>query len=296
LKAGVPELKTVEKVETNAAAEFRNVAADLEILNKYGKLRASGKNEEAIALFHDDAKWVTLYKTALNGKSEIQMWMDREKEKGRANLQEGSWAEDGPVYSRALSTQFPRGGLHEVVQSVAIEKGLIKMVEIKPKWKAHQVVIDFAIAREKDNDKTALDFMDTNVTWKTWDNVEITGKEEVEKLMALQRQHGEKREGLSDFEALGDVTHDYAMFERSLEIQRPDGVKVRSTQTLTVRGDPLKIVEVYVHPEEEMKDGNWGTPLLRERSQQYNAPNRAAGQTAADPNKDKAPKCGCALM
>merc|ERR1719343_695542 len=141
-------------------------------------------------------------------------------------------------------------------------------MKITPKWKSHALVIDFALAREQGDDQTALDKMDKNVVWKTWDNAEIIGKSAVAEFMADRRREGEKREGISDFEALGDVTDELGIFERSMDIQRPDGVRVNGTQTLTVRGNHgrFKITEVYVHPEEELKDGQWGVPSERERS------------------------------
>merc|ERR1719291_711227 len=196
--------------------------------------------------------------------------MNREKEKGRANLTEGRWYVDGDRYSRELTTKFPRGGLHEVIQSAVISRGHIKEVKIAPKWQAHALAIDFALAREQGDDQTALDKMSAGVVWKTWDNAEIAGKAAVEELMAEQRRHAEM-----------------GIFERAMDIQRSDGVRVCGTQTLTVKGNPLRITEVYVHPETEMKDGQWVQPAEREKSAKYHAP----GQTAVkEPNKT-GPKC-----
>jgi len=218
--------------------------------------------------------------------------MDREKEKGRKNLTEGAWKKDGDAYSRQLTTKFPRGGLHEVIQSVRISEGKIVEVRITPKWKAHAVVIEFAVAREKGDDQAALAEMAANVEWRTWDNVEVKGKDKVAELMGQQREHNEKREGTSDFEALGDITDELGLFERAMEIQRSDGIKVQSTQTIRVRGNPLKIDEVYVHPEVEMQDGQWKAPVERERSEMY----RGAGELKPAGSGKKGPKCGCAVM
>jgi len=272
--------------------EQRDEAADLELLERYSMLRAEGRFEEATSMFSKDARWVTLYKTSLEGSEEIGRWMNREKEKGRANLTEGQWHVDGDKYSRELTTKFPRGGLHEVIQSAVISRGCIKEVSITPKWQAHALVIDFALARERGDDQAALDKMAPNVVWKTWDNAEIAGKAAVSELMAEQRRHGERRDGTSDFEALGEVSDELGIFERAMDIQRSDGVRVCGTQTLTVRGNPLKITEVYVHPETEMKDGQWVTPVERARSAKYHAP----GQREHSQPAKNGPKCGCAVM
>ncbi|CAK0873900.1 unnamed protein product [Prorocentrum cordatum] len=213
--------------------EQRDEAADLELLERYSMLRAEGRFEEATSMFSKDARWVTLYKTSLEGSEEIGRWMNREKEKGRANLTEGQWHVDGDKYSRELTTKFPRGGLHEVIQSAVISRGCIKEVSITPKWQAHALVIDFALARERGDDQAALDKMAPNVVWKTWDNAEIAGKAAVSELMAEQRRHGERRDGTSDFEALGEVSDELGIFERAMDIQRSDGVRVCGTQTLT---------------------------------------------------------------
>jgi hypothetical protein len=275
-----------------AINEERDEAADLEILARYSQLRADGNFEEATKMFSADARWVTLYKKSLEGSEEIGNWMNREKEKGRANLTEGQWYVDGDKYSRELTTRFPRGGLHEVIQSAVISRGYIKEVKIAPKWQAHALAIDFALAREQGDDQTALEKMSASVVWKTWDNAEIAGKAAVAELMAEQRRHGERRDGTSDFEALGDVTAELGIFERAMDIQRSDGVRVCGTQTLTVKGNPLKITEVYVHPETEMKDGQWVTPAERTRSDKYHAP----GQSDNKESDKKGPKCGCAVM
>lgn len=288
--------RALQDPEPAAAAEADDEenrdAANLELLQRYSALRAAGKFEEATRMFSADARWVTLYQKALEGSEEIGMWMNREKEKGRANLTEGEWYAVGGKYCRHLTTKFPRGGLHEVIQSAVISRGCIKEVKIMPKWQAHALAIDFALARERGDDQTALEKMAQNVVWKTWDNAEIAGKAAVAELMAEQRRHGERRDGTSDFEALGDVSDELGIFERAMDIQRSDGVRVCGTQTLTVRGNPLKITEVYVHPETEMKDGEWVRPAERERSGKYHAP----GQTDVKESDKKGPKCGCAVM
>lgn len=267
-------------------------ASDLEVVVEYARLRSLSKNQDAVALFSENATWVTLYQQVLSGREQIKTWMDQETQAGRANLVEGDWEEDGECYSRELTTKFPRGGLHEVIQSVEVSKRQITTVRIKPKWKAHGVVIDFANLRANGDNEAALEHMADGVRWKTWDNVEVQGKEKVMELMSAQTLHGDKRVGMSDFEALGEVTDEQAIFERAMQIERLDGVKVRATQTLTISGDPLKIVEVYMHPEEELKDGSWSAPLEREKSETYQPP--LLGKQ--DDAKKKAPKCGCTTM
>lgn len=271
----------------------RDEAADLEFLEKFSQLRAAGRFEEVKKMFAEGAKWVTLYKKSLEGGEEICAWLSSEKDKGRANIVESAWRADGEKYSRDLTTKFPRGGLHEVIQSAVVSRGLIQEMTITPKWAAHALVIDFALAREQGDDQTAVQKMDKNVVWKTWDNAEVTGKSAVAEFMAERRKQGEKRDGISDFEALGEVTEEHGVFERSMDIQRSDGVRVNGTQTLTValKGGRFKITEVYVHPETELQDGQWVDPLDRPRS-------NPAVRPTGDKDKEggKKPKCGCAVM
>jgi len=276
-------------VEVN---EQRDEVADIKFLERFSQLRAAGRFEELKKMFAEDAKWVTLYKKSLDGKEEICVWLSSDKDNGRANIVESPWRADGEKYSRELTTKFPRGGLHEVIQSAVISRGCIKEMRITPKWKAHATVIDFALAREQGDDQAALDKMDKNVVWKTWDNAEVTSKSAVAEFMAERRRDGEKREGTSDFEALGDVTDELGIFERTMDIQRSDGVRVNGTQTLTVRskGGRCKITEVYVHPDTELKDGQWGAPVVREKS------TPAIRPTGDKQDDNKKPKCGCAVM
>jgi hypothetical protein len=228
----------------------RAFESELELLVKYSELRAAGRFEDVKEMFAKDARWVTLYKKTLEDREVIFAWMNREKAAGRTNLVEGPWKVDGDKYSREMATKFPRGGRHEVVQSAVISGGYIREMRITPKWEAHAVVIDFGLAREKGDDQTALEKMAQNVVWKTWDEREVTGISAVAELMAEQRNRGEKRDATSDFEALGEVTDEQGIFERSMEIQRSDcAVVFRGTQTLKVRGNPLRITEVYMHPE-----------------------------------------------
>merc|ERR1719291_1352005 len=86
-----------------------------------------------------------------------------------------------------------------------------------------------------------------------------------------------KREGESEFQAISINEHG-GIFERLLYIEWVDGIKVRSTQRLYIRGeldevDPvsiseagaprkcygitMKIVQVQVLATEEMIDGEW---------------------------------------
>ena len=146
---------------------------------------------------------------------------------------------------RDLTTKFSRGGRHEVVQSAVISGGYIKLIQIAPKWAAHAVVIDFTLARENGDDQAALDQIAQNVIWKTWDNREVTGSEAAAKLMAEQRERGEKRDATSDFEALEEVTDEQGVFERAMEVHRSDCTRVfRGTQTLKVCGSPPRNAEV----------------------------------------------------
>jgi hypothetical protein len=284
-------LQDPEPTPAEEASGQRDEAADLELLEKFSQLRRDGHFEKVKKMFAEDAKWVTLYKKPLEGSEGICAWLTSENDKGRVNTVESPWRVDGEKYSRDLTTKFPRGGLHEVIQSAVISRGLIQEMAITPKWAAHALVIDFALAREQGDDQTALQKMDKNVVWKTWDNAEVTGKSAVAELLAERRKEGEKREGMSDFEALGEVTEEHGIFERSMDIQRADGVRVNGMQTLTVslKGGRFKITEVYVHPEKELQDGQWVEPVERERSSPAIKP---TGHT----DDGKKPKCGCAVM
>jgi len=271
--------------------EQRDEAADLELLERYSMLRAEGRFEEATSMFSKDARWVTLYKTSLEGSEEIGRWMNREKEKGRANLTEGQWHVDGDKYSRELTTKFPRGGHHEVNQSAVISRGCIQEIKVVPRLAAHALVIDFALALDQGDDKLVLEKMDRNVVWKAWDNAEATGKSAVAELLAEKRRQGEKREGTSDFEVCGEVTDHVGIFERSVDIQGKDGARVNGTQSITVRfnGGRWKVTEVYVNLEAELQGGRWVAPAEREKS--------APALKPAGPEDGKGnPKCGCAVM
>merc|ERR1719422_80505 len=204
--------------------------------------------------------------------------MQTEHQAGRRNIDQGAWERHPKLpshYIRDMKVTFSSKATHIVVQTIKVVKGLIQSIGVKPKYPALGVALAFAQARSDQDDQAALAQMSEKVEWKAWDGFHVEGKEGLRKL--FQEQKGrEMRQGRTEFEAAAVDEHG-GVFERLLDIERIDGIKVRTTQRIFVKGElteqaPLKlpdgkikpiwdfvpkIVEVHVLTTEEFVDGKW---------------------------------------
>lgn len=248
----------------------------------FAQLRQEKRFGECVDLFSDDGKWHTLYGNTIIGKQELKDWMEREHKDGRQNLIEGEWVSEGQDFKRELKVLFPNGGTHTVFQTLKFSNGKIAEVVVKPKFEAHVVVLQFAEARNKNDDEAALALMSDEVTWITYENYRVQGKHRVRELLLDMKKINENRQGLSDFEKRDEnvLEHD-GRFERTVLIEQPDGEKTRSTQTIVVQD--LKIVTINVVSKEHMIKGKWAEVTAQESG-------RRKMPTIASTNEDQ-PQC-----
>lgn len=230
-------------------------------------------------MLSEDCMWSTLYLEKINGRAAILAWMKCESQEGRKNMEQGTWSQDSlgsNSYTRDVKVTFPSKATHDVVQTVTLVQGQITEVMIKPLYPALSVALAFAEARSNHDDEASLDQMSQNVEWKAWDGFHVEGKEAVRKLFRQQKGREVVRQGRTEFEAATVNEHE-GVFERLLDIERVDGIKVKTKQMLFVRGElsemaPVdvgrgrlkavwgiapKIVEVHVLTTEEFVDGKW---------------------------------------
>jgi len=233
------------------------------VLDGFATHRRSGDNARAASWLSKDAEWTTLYEDTIKGKDEIQKWLEEEVQHGRRNVEEGQWipAFAGSVdsFKRDLTVHFPNGSTHQVIQKVSLQGRRISKIRVEPVHEAHRVVLTFALARKRGDDEAAIRLMSDDVLWRTFDDFSIKGKQEVRQLLQKQRQRQEKRVGMSDFEAIPPITEKGGEFSRKMQIERPDGVKIRTAQTLKVAmaKGVLRITQIHVHSEEMLRDGQW---------------------------------------
>lgn len=278
---GIEEARASEKGREKAKEPERQTVDndDTRLLNEFFGALNTGRSAEAGLLLTEDAEWNTLYSKKLTGRQEIIDWRENERKTGRRNKAESPWVQEvngTTKYKRDMKVVFPSKATHQVVQTVTCQDGLISHVDVSPKFAALSVALMFEKARSADDDEAALEYMSENVEWKAWDGFHVEGKEAVRKLFRQQKMRETKREGESEFEA-ANVNETGGVFERSLYIERVDGIKVKSKQRLYVKGElaemepvsvgsgeqrtcygiQLKIVEVKVLATEEMIDGHW---------------------------------------
>eukprot|EP00930_Biecheleria_cincta_P058192 TRINITY_DN44040_c0_g1_i1.p1 TRINITY_DN44040_c0_g1~~TRINITY_DN44040_c0_g1_i1.p1 ORF type:complete len:278 (-),score=43.35 TRINITY_DN44040_c0_g1_i1:132-965(-) len=237
--------------------------SNLRLLDRFAAFRREENNAQATSLMAKDAEWCTLYQDKICGRDEISKWLDQQAAQGRKNVFEGPWqpaeSDSKDCFKRKLTVHFPSNATHQVLQEIQLERGRIKRIAIKPFFKSHGVVVAFSIARKMGNDEMALRFMSDDVVWKTYDDFRVQGKDAVRDIFQQQRARREKRTGISDFESVSKVTDAEGSFVRKLEIERGDGAKIRTSQTVTVATlkSGLKIVEVHVHSDEILQHGQW---------------------------------------
>lgn len=238
--------------------------SNLQLLDRFAEFRRNENNAKATSLISKDAEWCTLYQDKICGRDDILKWLDKQVAQGRKNVAEGPWQPDESdsknSFRRKLTVHFPSKATHQVLQEVQLERGRIKHIVIKPQFKSHGVVVAFSIARKFGNDEMALKFMSDDVVWKTYDDFRVQGRDAIRDIFQQQRARREKRTGISDFESASQVSDTEGSFVRKLEIERGDGSKIRTSQTVkvaTVKGVGLKIVEVHVHSDEMLQNGQW---------------------------------------
>lgn len=238
--------------------------SNLQLLDRFAAFRREENNAKAISLMSKDAEWCTLYQDKISGRDEIAEWLERQAAQGRKNVAEGPWQPDESdsknSFRRKLTVHFPSKATHQVLQEVQVERGRINRIAIKPFFKSHGVVVAFSIARKLGNDEMALRFMSDDILWKTYDDFRAKGKDAIRDIFQQQRARREKRTGISDFESDGQVFDTEGSFVRKLEIERGDGAKLRTSQTVkvaSVKGGGLKIVEVHVHSDEMLQNNQW---------------------------------------
>jgi hypothetical protein len=251
------------------------------VLEEFARLRTSDEFaglDEVVALMAEDVAWSTLYGDIIKGRKDIKVWMETESQAGRKNIDFGPWSNDNAPdrWKRDMKVTFTSKATHDVVQTVTMAQGLIQKVVMKPKYPALGVALAFADARTKQDDEAALEQMSEKVEWKAWDGFHVEGKEGVRKLFHEQKGREVVRQGRTEFEA-ATVNEQVGIFERILDIERVDGIKVRTKQKLFIKGEltelepvnfgngnikPIwgvlpKIYEVHVLTTEELIEGKW---------------------------------------
>lgn len=248
------------------------------MLAHFATLRQEADFVACAQLMASNITWYTLYEDIISGRDNVLKFMTTEHEAGRRNVDQEEWAPHSKLprtYQRTLKVLFSTKATHEVVQTIKVEHNLIKTIQFKPKYPALAVVLAFADARNVGDEEAALAQMSDKVEWKAWDGFHVEGKEAVRHLFHEQKGR-EVRTGHSEFEA-ATVNEQGGVFERLLDIERVDGIKVRTNQRIfvkeelteekplkladgtvkTIRGLRPKIVEVHVLTTEEMVDGTW---------------------------------------
>lgn len=232
------------------------------VLQEFSELRRQGKDGELVSVFADDVRWISLYSETIGGCTEVIKWLEEQRKGGRRNLLEGPFRNEPSTskYTRDLKITFPNGATHEVMQKISIVDGRIMEIEILPASDEHALVLSFAAARREGSIDTALQMFSSDIAWKTWDGLEVVGRDSVKEI--LMRQVGSKdvRRGIADFEQLPEEpAGEGVRFSRALEVEQPDGKKIRTTTTLLVKSidGAHKIVEVSVQNEEALINGEW---------------------------------------
>eukprot|EP00930_Biecheleria_cincta_P085210 TRINITY_DN74617_c0_g1_i1.p1 TRINITY_DN74617_c0_g1~~TRINITY_DN74617_c0_g1_i1.p1 ORF type:complete len:351 (-),score=67.21 TRINITY_DN74617_c0_g1_i1:124-1176(-) len=232
------------------------------VLQKFSEFRRQGKDGELVSVFADDVTWISLYSETIGGCTEVIKWLEEQRKGGRRNIQEGPFrSEPGTSkFTRDLKIIFPNGATHEVIQKISVVDGRIKQVEILPASDEHALVLSFAAARREGSTDTALQMMSENIVWKTWDGLEVVGRDKVKEILMRQISSKEVRRGIADFEQTPEAPDGGGVcFIRALEVQQPDGKTTRTTTSLLVKsiGGAHKIVEVSVQNEETLINGAW---------------------------------------
>jgi len=248
------------------------------MLAHFATLREEADFEACARLMASDITWYTLYNEAISGRDNVLTFMTAEHEAGRRNVDQEKWVRHSKLprtYQRVMKVLFSTKAKHDVVQTITVEENLIKTIQFKPKYPALAVALAFAGARGAGDEEAALAQMSDKVEWKAWDGFHVEGKEAVRHLFHEQKGR-EVRTGHTEFEA-ATVNEQGGVFERLLDIERVDGIKVRTNQRIFVnveltdekplkladgtvkiiRGLQPKIVEVHVLTTEEMVDGKW---------------------------------------
>lgn len=250
------------------------------MLAHFAKLRQEADFVACASLMADDITWYTVYGDTISGSDNVLAFMTKEHEAGRRNVDQEEWRRHSKpnrhrMYQRDMTVMFSTRAKHEVVQTIQVDNGLIKTIQFKIKYPALAVALAFAEARSAGDEEAALAQMSDKVEWKAWDGFHVEGKEAVRHLFHEQKGR-EVRTGHTEFEA-ATVNEQGGVFERLLDIERVDGIKVRTNQRIfvkaelieekplklsdgtvkTIRGLQPKIVEVHVLTTEEMVDGNW---------------------------------------
>merc|ERR1719422_141433 len=163
--------------------------------------------------------------------------MQTEHQAGRRNIDQGAWERHPKLashYVRDMTVTFSSKATHTVVQTIKVVKGLIQSIGVKPKYPALGVALAFAGARSAQDDEAALAQMSEKVEWKAWDGFHVEGKEGVRKLFREMKGREVSRRSRTEFEA-AVVNEQGGVFERLLDIERVDGIKVRTTHRIYVR-------------------------------------------------------------
>mmetsp|Transcript_50624 Transcript_50624/g.128560 ORF Transcript_50624/g.128560 Transcript_50624/m.128560 type:complete len:328 (+) Transcript_50624:50-1033(+) len=252
---------------------------ELAVLNLYSERMRQMDFNGCCALLAQDAGYHSMNGDLISSRAAIEVWIDEQARAGRRNREDKPWVQcnSAPhMWSREMKVTFPSRVTHDVIETATLEDGNITRIEMAPKCPALRTAMQFAEARKERDDRKALDLMSVNVSWKTWDGIEVRGKDAVKKLFRDMNGREVKRESTTEFEC-AQVNEVGGCFVRDLEIERVDGIKVKTKQKLYVMGelselDPIelpnggrrkcwgmvpKIVEVYVVTTEEMLHGKW---------------------------------------
>lgn len=243
--------------EVDAIADAEHAA-----LQKFSELRRQGRDDELASVFADDVKWISLYSETICGCTEVIKWLEEQRKGGRRNILEGPFENEPSTskFTRDLKITFPNGATHEVKQKISIVDARITEIEILPASDEHALVLSFAAARREGSIDTALQMMSSDIVWKTWDGLEVVGRDKVKEILMRQVSSKEVRRGIADFEQLPDVPAGGGVrFSRVLEVEQEDSKKIRTTTTLLVKSidGAHKIVEVSVQNEEALINGEW---------------------------------------